>query len=244
MATTAVCDSLKVELLSAAHCFLATVSGLTTTAVSTVNVTSISGAGISGIGLGMIVSGTNVAADSRVVRLVSQTALDLSAATTGTSSALVFTGDTFNIALVKSSPSGTYDQNVTNVGTPGTGSPTTSNLGTDEVAASGTYAAGGQALANNIGPSLPGSVSHVATVSWSANPSWTGATLSVVAGIIYNTTVRLGSSANGITANASGSAKNRAVSIHDFGGTQSVVAGTLTLTLPTNNGSNAILRAA
>ena len=37
---------------------------------------------------------------------------------------------------------------------------------------------------------------------------------------------------NGITANASGSALNRAISVHDFGGTQTVSAGTFTVVLP------------
>lgn len=244
--TTQVCDTFKTELLQGAHMFSASVSGLTTTGVSTTHITSISGAGISGISVGMNVSGTQVAAGSVVSVLVSQTALDLNLATTGTSSALVFSGDTFKILLIASGAAGniSYGQGTSNVGTPATGTPSQTNVGTDEVAASGAYSAGGQALASNVAPSQPGSVAHVSTTSWSANPSWAASTLSVIGAIIYNTAVRLGAAANGITANLGGSAINRAVSVHDFGGTQAVTSGTLTLTLPSNTGSLAILRIA
>lgn len=55
--------------------------------------------------------------------------------------------DTYKMALIKVGHSGTYDALVTGAGTPGSGAPTTSNLGTDEVAASGTYSAGGFTMA-------------------------------------------------------------------------------------------------
>jgi len=54
--------------------------------------------------------------------------------------------NTYKIALIKTGHSGTYNKSTTGAGTPGTGAPTTANLGTDEVAASGTYAAGGVTL--------------------------------------------------------------------------------------------------
>jgi hypothetical protein len=56
------------------------------------------------------------------------------------------TGHTYKVALIKTGHSGTYSKATVAAGTPGTGAPTTSNLGTDEVAASGTYAAGGVTL--------------------------------------------------------------------------------------------------
>jgi hypothetical protein len=52
---------------------------------------------------------------------------------------------TYKIALIKTGHSGTYSKATTAFGT-STGAPTTSNLGTDEVTASGTYAAGGVTL--------------------------------------------------------------------------------------------------
>jgi hypothetical protein len=52
----------------------------------------------------------------------------------------------YKIAIIKTGHSGTYGKGTLAVGTPGTGAPTTSNLGTDEVAASGTYPAGGVTL--------------------------------------------------------------------------------------------------
>jgi hypothetical protein len=55
--------------------------------------------------------------------------------------------------------------------------------------------------------------------------------------VIYNTTVRLGQATFALAA-------NRTVSIHDFGGTQSVTAGTLTLSMPTQNSSVGLLRIA
>jgi hypothetical protein len=76
----------------------------------------------------------------------------------------------------------------------------------------------------------------VATASFSPNPSWTSATISTTAGVIYNSSTRLGAAATPLN--------GRSVSVHDFGGTQTVTGGTLTLVMPTNNGTNAILRIA
>jgi hypothetical protein len=52
----------------------------------------------------------------------------------------------YKLALIKTGHSGTYSKATLAAGTPGSGAPTTSNLGTDEVAASGTYSAGGVTL--------------------------------------------------------------------------------------------------
>lgn len=126
------------------------------------------------------------------------------------------TGNAFSMALVKVAPAGTYGAATTNY----------SNLtgNADEVPNGNGYATGGFAwtAAQNITPATAGTT---AFWSWTVNPSWTSATFSCTAGIIYNTT-------NG----------NRSVSTHDFGGTQTVSAGTLTVILPTNNNTSAILR--
>lgn len=85
---------------------------------------------------------------------------------------------------------------------------------TGEVGASGTYAAGGQAM-SGVSVSISGSTAYV---SWSSNPSWTTATITSDSCLIYNAS----------TKNAT---INRAVAIYSFGSTTST-SGTWTLTLP------------
>jgi hypothetical protein len=187
----------------------------------------------------MAVTGTNVAANTFVSAIVSATAVTLSVATTGAPSAVIFTGDVFKILLIKVSPGGTYTGTQTNVGTPGTAAPTVTNVGTDEMTnTSGSgYTTGGFTLVN-ITPQTSGTAGFW---SFNTNPSWTSATFSCTGANIYNSTVRLGH-ANGIAASASGSAINRCISYHDFGGSQTVAAGTFTILLPTNAAGTAILQ--
>lgn len=125
------------------------------------------------------------------------------------------TGHVFKFALIKVSPTGTYDATSVNY------SDITGN--SDEVSGTG-YTTGGFAwtAAQNITPSTSGTT---AFWSWSVNPSWTSASFSTIGGMIYNS-----------------SASNKAVSTESFGGTQTVSAGTFTAILPTNDASNAILR--
>lgn len=232
MPTTGWCDSAKQELLQAGHCFNATVS---------VNFSGVSGqfaltggSSTAGIAVGMAVTGTNIAAGAVVASVDSQSQVTLSKPHTGTITAqsITFTADTFKILLIKVGPGGTYDHTLVNVGTPGSGSASTTNVGTDEVTGAG-YTSGGFAL-SNVAPALS---STTATTSFSVNPNWTSATISTIAAVISNSSAaRNGGAA---TANIG----NRAISVHDFGGTQTVTAGTLTLVMPTNNSSSAILRA-
>jgi len=125
------------------------------------------------------------------------------------------TGDVFKVALIKVSPTGTYGAGTTNY------SDLTGN--SDEVTGTG-YSAGGFAFtaAQNVTPTSTGTT---AFWQWSVNPNWTSATLSTVGCIIYNS-----------------SKSNKAVYVGSFGGTVSVSSGTLTLTLPTNDETNALLR--
>jgi hypothetical protein len=239
MATTAVCVSAKQELLQAAACFNGTLSALA--GAGTSGQFTITGlATTAGIALGMLAAGTGIAAGAIVASIDSASAVTVSKAHTGTvtTGTISFTADIFKMALVKVTPTRTFDGTQTNIGTPGTGGPTVTNLGTDEASGTG-YTSGGLTL-TNVTPTVSGST---AFTDFSPDPSLTTATISTVASIIYNTTVRLGH-ANGITANASGSAIGRAVSVHDFGGTQTVTAGTMTFVFPTPDASNAILRIA
>lgn len=129
----------------------------------------------------------------------------------------ITTGHVFKMALVKASPAGTYGAASTNY------SDITGN--SDEVTGTG-YSVGGFAwtAAQNITPATSGTT---AFWSWSVNASWTVATFTATGGMIYNT-----------------SASNKAVYVGDFGGSQTVTAGTFTFVLPTNNNTNAILRIA
>jgi len=234
MATTAFCYSAKAELAQGAHCFLATQSGVACTCSSTVNMTGL--ASTAGLAVGMAVTGTNAGAGGVISAIVSATAVTLSVASTGALTSATFTADVFKMLLIKTAPARTFDGTQTNVGTPGTGASSATNVGTDETSGTG-YTTGGFTL-TNISPAVGTTAGFW---SFTTNPSWTSASFSTTAGIIYNSSVRLGH-ANGVAANASGSAVNRSISVHDFGGTQTVTTGTFTVVLPTNAQGTAILQ--
>lgn len=128
------------------------------------------------------------------------------------------TGNDYKVALIKVGPTGTYDATTTNYST------LTGN--SDEVSSGGGYTTGGYDItaANNTTPT---SSSTTAYTTPGVNPSWTSATFSTIGCLMYNATN-----------------SNRAAYVGSFGGTQSVSAGTLTLLMPTNNSSSALLRLA
>lgn len=127
------------------------------------------------------------------------------------------TGNVFRVALIKASETGTYGAASTNY------SNITGN--SDETSGTGYTATGFSfTAAQNTTPSSTGTT---AFTSFSVNPSWTSATFSTNGCMFYNST-----------------SSNRAVSVHSFGSTQSVTSGTLTLTLPTADATNAIIRIA
>lgn len=237
MATTAFCYSAKAELAMGIHSFMAPQSAISATGSNTqFTLTAIGGSDIVKFAVGMGVTGTNVAAGAVVASIDSASQVTLSKAHTGAVSSVNLTNDVFKMLLIKASPTRTFDGTQTNVGTPGTGSPTATNVGTDETSGTG-YTANGFTL-TAITPAVGTTAGFW---SFTTNPSWTSASFSATAGIIYNSSARLGH-ANGITANASGSAINRAISVHDFGGTQTVSSGTFTVVLPTNAQGTAILQ--
>lgn len=127
----------------------------------------------------------------------------------------ITTGHVFKAALGKTSPTGTYGAATTNY------SDLTGN--SDEVTGTG-YSAGGFAwtAAQNLTPLNSGTTAYW---SWSVNPSWTSATFTTAGCLLYNS-----------------SSSNRCVYVGDFGGNQSVSAGTFTLVLPANGVSTSILR--
>jgi hypothetical protein len=232
MATTGICNSFKSELLQATHCFNAIQTGLSCAGTS--GATVITGlTTTAGLAVGMAVTGTGVATGAVIASITSATAIVVSIANTATVSSITATADVFKVSLVKASPSLTYSATQTNIGTPGTGTPTITNLGTDETSGTG-YTAGGQAL-TNVQPSIPATPGTVGTTQF-GNPSWTSASFSTTAMIVYNSSTRLGGGATPLN--------GRTVSIHDFGGTQTVTSGTLTILMPTNDGNNALIRVA
>lgn len=124
-------------------------------------------------------------------------------------------GHTFKLALIKSSMAGAYGAATTNYSQI-SGSPT------DEIGATGSYPVGGGQL-TNVEPS---SSSTTALTDFN-DISFTSATISSDGCMIYNAT-----------------SGNRAVSVHDFGGTKTSTNGTFTVTFPVADASNAILRIA
>ena len=132
--------------------------------------------------------------------------------------------NTYKMALVKLAHAGTYDTTTTAAGTPGTGAPTSANLGTDEVAASGSYAAGGFTMVGYTA----GSSTTTSWIDWTTDPSFTTATISAVGAMLYNDTV----------------AGKPVISLHDFGGTITSTAGTFTITLPAAAAGTALVRIA
>ena len=102
---------------------------------------------------------------------------------------------------------------------------TTSN----EVSGTG-YTSGGIAVTNGTSPTFSNASATAGVAYWtpSASLTYSSVTLTTAfdAVLIYNSTN-----------------SNRAVSVHTFG-SQTITAGTFTLTMPTNNTTNALLRLA
>ncbi len=212
--TTAMLTSFKSDLMSGLHCFNATIT-FTATAVTTVNFTTVSS--LTGLAVGMALTGTNQGAAAVIATIGATNTLTSSVATTGAAGTVTATGDVFKMALFKVGVAGTYSASTTNY-TDMTGN-------SDEVANGSGYTTTGTAL-TNVSPSI---TSAVALVNFSPSPSWTSATFSTIGAMIYNTSKR-------------GPIATRACSVHDFGGTQTVAAGTFTAVMPTADNTNAILR--
>jgi hypothetical protein len=119
------------------------------------------------------------------------------------------TGSTFKLALYDNSASFT--------------AATTAYTSSNEVADSGTYAAGGGTL-TNVTPTSSGTTAFTDF----ADLSFTSATITAFGAMIYNDSA----------------AGNPSVCILDFGGAKTSTAGTFTIIFPTADATNAILRIA
>jgi hypothetical protein len=123
------------------------------------------------------------------------------------------TNDTVNLALF--TDSATLNAN------------TTAYAATNEVGASGTYAAGGATLQSaTVGLTKTSDTASTAFVDF-ADLSFTSATISAQAALIYN---------------RSSTATNAAIAVLDFGGVKTSTNGTFTIQFPTNDATSAILR--
>jgi hypothetical protein len=220
--TTATVNSFKQQLLQGGHCFQATLAqtGNTITTNNLINNCT----STSNLMVGMLVSSTHTPSNTFIAYFVNSTAFVMSNNATGSAQeTITVSGDVFKMALIKSTPTGTYDRLIT------TYTQLTGN--TDEVSGAG-YAAGGFTL-TNINPSIPDS--NTAITSFTTNPSWTTATISANGAMLYNGTA---------IARFGNGSSNNTIANYDFGATQSVTGGTFTVTIPTANGTAAILRVA
>jgi len=121
-------------------------------------------------------------------------------------------GDVFKLALYTSSAT--------------LNSTTTAYSATNEVANSGTYAAGGDPLTGQTTNIGTGTGKGVAFVDF-ADLSFTGVTLTARGALIYNT---------------SSAVTNAAVAVLDFGADKTATSGTFTVQFPAATTSAAILR--
>jgi len=121
-------------------------------------------------------------------------------------------GDVFKLALYTSSAT--------------LNSTTTAYSATNEVANSGTYAAGGDPLTGQTTNIGTGTGKGVAFVDF-ADLSFTGVTLTARGALIYNT---------------SSAVTNAAVAVLDFGGDKTATSGTFTVQFPAFTTAAAILR--
>lgn len=220
--TSAYCTSAKAEHFWGAHCFAGQVTPTGTTSSGSFQITSLSSA--VGIAVGMSITGTGIPASSVVASIDSATAITISKAATASGSGVTLTlvGDVFKIALFKASVSGTYGAATVNY----------TDMGADETSGTG-YTATGVALVN-VSPVTSGTTAYV---NYSPNPSWTSASFSTDGGLIYNTNARLGGTSGTNTQGA-----GRSVGVFNWGGTQTVSSGVLTILMPAATSSTAIFR--
>jgi hypothetical protein len=139
-------------------------------------------------------------------------------------------GNTYKLALIKLSHAGTYGAGTIGAGATvdGSGSPTTSLLGTDAISASnstmGTYPVTGFTL-SGFSATLQ---TATGCLDFSAPSAATGTTISAVGAMLYNATQAAG----------------KALACYDFGGTVASTAGNFTVSVPAVGASTSMIRIA
>lgn len=222
--TTAMATSFKAEMFAAGHCFNATVSPTGSAGSGAFLITSISS--LAGIAVGMLVANSNIPSSTYISAINSSSSLTISQATTGiiTTGTLTISGDIINLALIKSGMAGTYGTASVNY---------TDIVGNSDESSGSGYSTGGLAL-TNVSPVTSGTTSYI---TFSPNPSWTSASFSTAGCMIYNSSVR-----DGGISGTNGTGGGRCISVHDFGGAQTISSGTFTILMPSATSSTAILR--
>jgi hypothetical protein len=124
------------------------------------------------------------------------------------------TGDTFKIALLKATASGS--------GTFGAATTNYSNLSTDELGSGSGYTTGGNTL-TSVTPVASGTTA----ICDFADTTWTSATFTTCGALLYNN-----------------SASGAACAVLSFGGDQQVSSGDFQIQFPTAAASTAIIRIA
>jgi len=125
------------------------------------------------------------------------------------------TGDTFKIALLKATASGS--------GTFGAATTSYSDLSTDELGSGSGYTTGGNTL-TNVTPTADGTTA----ITDFADTTWTSATFTTCGALIYNDTA----------------AGDPACAVLSFGGDQTVSSGDFQIQFPAAAAATAIIRIA
>lgn len=102
------------------------------------------------------------------------------------------------------------------------GPTTTAYSATNEVSGTG-YTAGGNTLTVSQSPTSGGTTAYISF----SNTTWNSASFTCRGALIYNSTQ-----------------SNKAVAVFDFGSDKTVVAGTFTVSFPTADATNAVIRIA
>ena len=216
--TQAICNSFKTQIFQGVHDFSAISATASSVAAGTgVYTVTLTGGANNGLcGLTVVMAGFGTSANNGTFKITASTATTIT--TTNTNSANSGAMGTCTIGdtfkLALYTSSWTGSKSTTNYDT------------TNEVGASGSYSAGGGALTSTT-PTL----STDTAVCDFADLSFTSATITARGALIYNSSK---------VCNASGGA---AVVVLDFGSDKTSTAGTFTITFPTPDASNAIVRA-
>jgi len=252
--TTCITNQAKIDFMQGGHLFALSNAQVGNTTSGGTLVNSLTNTAVLVVGM-TVYSGNNLNAANTAIlaRIINSTAIEMSETSSATSNGTyTFTGDTFNVALIKYQPTNSYDRNTACF----------ANVQGDEVSGTG-YTANGIALtlvAPGAGRGVDIIDSNTAIVNFS-NPSWAGATISAAGMVVFNRGIinstpstpyqRVGYTASGASVNSSSiglanvgsnATAMHTVSLHDFGGQQTVTGGTFTINMPTANGTAAILR--
>lgn len=217
--TQAVCDSFKVQILQGVHNFtnVSATAGSVAAGTGVYTVTLAGGAnnGLTGQRVVMASFGTSANNGTFIITASNATTITTTNSASANSGAMGTCTIGDTFKLALYTSSATMDKTTTNYAS------------TNEVGGSGSYSAGGGAL-TSVTPVLS---TDTAVCNFSTL-TFTSATITARGALIYNSSQ---------VCNAAGGA---AVLVLDFGADKTSTAGNFTITFPTADASNAILRVA